>query len=213
MNIDPEFEDEELDEEENEDTFDFEEDILENEVEEEEEDASFNQKEGIEEKSNHKKYKKHSLKYDTIFKGKKETLDEEELDDADCMLVPDRIEIMHGTIVYEESRNPEEYNRLKKLTEAIYDILLNNTELNFKKNRRKPSPKDFNRYFEVIKENINDKAFSDCDIFVELSYYFSENLFNMFKLLEPEKGSKIMRELKEYMSKKKGTDIDDIDFI
>lgn len=214
MNVEKsaEFEDEEELEDE-EETFEIEEIIEEDEDEEIEDVAVFNQKEEIEEKSSHKKYKKHSLKYDSIFKGKKEILDEEVLDDADCMMVPDRIEIMQGTVVYEESRNPEEYNRLKKLTELIYDILLNHTELNFKKNRRKPSPKDFNRYFEIIKEKINDRSFSDCDIFVELAFYFSENLFNMFKLLDPEKGSKIMMELKEYMSKKNGTNLDEMDFV
>lgn len=177
------------------------------------ESAAFNQKGETVEKSSHKKYKKHSLKYDTIFKGRKEVLDEDGLDELDAMLVPDRIEIMQGTIVYEESRNPEEYNRLKKLTETVYDILLNHTELNFKKNRRKPSPKDFNRYFDIIKETVNDNSFSDCDIFVELSYYFSDNLFNMFKLLDPEKGSKIMQELEDYKNKKNGADLDDLDFV
>jgi hypothetical protein len=181
--------------------------------EKEKEAAAFNQKVETEEKSSHKKYKKHSLKYDTIFKGKKETLDEDGLDELDAMLVPDKIEIMQGTIVYEEARNPEEYNRLKKLTETVYDILLNHTELNFKKNRRKPSPKDFNRYFDIIKEKLDDNSFSDCDIFVELAFYFSENLFNMFKLLDPEKGSRIMQELKEYQNKKNGADLDDLDFI
>ena len=180
---------------------------------EEKEDATFNQKNDDEEKSSHKKYKKHSLKYDSIFKGKKEILDEDELTEGECMLVPDRIEIMQGTIVYEEARNPEEYHRLQKLTTSVYDILLNHTELNFKKNRRKPSPKDFNRYFEIIKRESTNNSFSDCEIFVELAFYFSENLFNMFKLLDPEKGSKIMKELKEYMNKKNGSDLDSIDFI
>jgi len=181
--------------------------------EKEKEAASFNQKGETGEKSSHKKYKKHSLKYDTIFKGKKEVLDEDGIDENNTMLAPDKIEIMQGTIVYEEARNPEEYRRLKKLTETVYDILLNHTELNFKKNRRKPSPKDFNRYFDIIKENVKDNSFSDCDIFVELAFYFSENLFNMFKLLDPEKGSRIMQELKEYQNKKNGADLDDIDFI
>lgn len=183
------------------------------ETEENVEETAFKQKNEGAEKSSHKKYKKHSLGYDSIFKGKKETLDPDEVSEFETMLVPDKIEIKQGTIVYEESRNHEEYVRLKKLTETVYDILLNHTDLNFKKNRRKPSPKDFNRYFEIIKEKVNDNSFSDCDIFVELAFYFSENLFNMFKLLDPDKGSRIMNELKEYKNKKNGTDIDDIDFI
>jgi len=206
--------DEDFNEEEMNEDFELDEIELEDDTEEKEKEAaSFKETAETTEKSSHKKYKKHSLKYDTIFKGKKETLDEDGLDELDAMLVPDKIEIMQGTIVYEEARNPEEYERLKKLKEAVYDVLLNHTELNFNKNRRKPSPKDFNRYFDILKEHIDDNSFSDCELFVELAFYFSENLFNMFKLLDPEKGSKIMQELKEYQNKKNGGDLDDLDFI
>jgi len=193
------------------------EDIIDNdnitEGEEDDKESTFKQEKKGSEKSSHKIYKKHSLKYDTIFKGKKETLNEDEFDEFDCMLGSDKIEILNGTMMYEESRNPEQYLRLKNLTEKVYDVLLNQTELNFKKNRRKPSPKDFNRYFEILKKYTKDSSFSDCELFVELAFYFSENLFNMFKLLDPSKGSIIMDELKEYMNKKNGSDLEELDFI
>ena len=156
--------------------------------------------------SKHKGFKKHSLKYDSIFKGKK-TDEEEEAP----VSYNDKIAIDPGTEFWQESFENDDYHRLKGLREKVYKILVEHTDLNFKKNRRKPGPVDFNSYYNVVKQHIDDKAFSCSEIFVELAYYFSDNLFNMFKLLDKRSGAEIIRELKA--SKRINSKLDDIDFI
>ena len=55
-----------------------------------------------------------------------------------------------------------------------------------------------------------EENFSRSEIFVELSYYFSDNLFNMFKLLDKSSSAAIISEL---MTKYKVSHIKSVDFL
>lgn len=152
----------------------------------------------------HKIPNKHRLKHDSIFKGKIVNVDENDLSSY-------RIEgfDVDKSFTQFTKYDFEEYTRLKKLREQIYDIILEKTEINLKANRRKPGRVDFNNYYSVLITHVDMSEFSHIELFIELAYYFSDNVFNMFKLLEQNWCTIIMKELKQ---KYKITKIDDIYF-
>ncbi len=77
-----------------------------------------------------------------------------------------------------------------KLSQDVYDYLNDLTELDFSSNRRKPNRQAFNEYYRMLIDNIG-KDYTKSEIFVELSYYFTDNIFNMFKLLDKEYAHKL----------------------
>lgn len=161
--------------------------------------------------SKHKIKGKHSLGYDSIFKGKKKKEGADDDEFAQDLLVPkqESFEFDSGSSYYEESQSPDEYIRHKELKEEIYRIITEKTDINIKNSRRKPGRIDFNKYFQILIENLDTSKFSYTEIFVDLSYYFSDNIFNMFKLLDKRWGGKIIKEL----AKKRNIKVDNVDFL
>lgn len=149
--------------------------------------------------SKHTQEGKHSLKYDTIFKGRKE--DPLTEDDLDFGYHVDRIEIEKGTDQWSESMDNENYVRSRIVKEKVYNLLKEKTTLNFLNNRRKPSKIDFNKYFQLLNSGLKSEGFSSIEIFNELSVYFSDNLFNMFKLLNNKWRNMIIFELQIHIGK------------
>lgn len=151
--------------------------------------------------SKHKVEGKHSLKYDSIFKGKKEDpLDENEIiSDSFTNFNKDTIEIDKTSSYHQESMNNEVYIRTKQVKERVYQVLKENTSINFMNNRRKPSRVDFNNYYELLKNNLSQESFSNVELFNELAVYFSDNLFNMFKLLDNKWRNMIILELQDHI--------------
>jgi hypothetical protein len=144
---------------------------------------------------------KHSLKYDSIFKGKKETpMDEDELDGF-AYYHKESIEVDKSSNYYFESIDNESYVRSKLVKEKVYTILCEQTELNFMNNRRKPSRADFNTYYNLLKVQLEEESFTNVELFNELAVYFSDNLFNMFKLLDNKWRNMIINELQEHIGK------------
>lgn len=155
--------------------------------------------------SKHKIEGKHSLKYDSIFKGKKEDpLSEDEMTGFSAYY-KDTIEVDKSSIYYHESMDNESYVRTKLVKEKVYQVLKQHTSINFLNNRRKPSKVDFNSYYSLLKEKLNDESFTNIELFNELSVYFSDNLFNMFKLLENQWRNIIINELQEHIGKNKNS--------
>lgn len=151
--------------------------------------------------NNHKLDGKHSLKRDTILNGKvsetSETVEDMhthgiEFDLYDTGDIP----IERGSIFEEESRHGEDLQSKRKLAEDVYYLLKNNTELDFRSNRRKPNKATFNNYYKMLLVNI-DKQYTKSEIFVELAYYFTDNIFNMYKLLDKKYATAIIKELRE----------------
>lgn len=150
--------------------------------------------------SKHKIEGKHALKYDTIFKGKKEDITEDE--DIPFMDInSDTIELDKSSSYYTESNDNESYFRSKKLKEKVYDILNDYTDVDFSVNRRKPSKVDFNSYLCILKKHLTEYNFTNVEIFNELAFYFSDNLFNMFKLLDSYWKQEIIKELQDHIGK------------
>ena len=151
--------------------------------------------------SKHKLEGKHSLKYDSIFKGKKEDpLDEDDLDGF-ALYHKESIEVDKSSSYYFESIENEAYVRTKLVKERVYSILSDNTSINFLNNRRKPSRVDFNEYFNLLKRNLESESFTNVELFNELAIYFSDNLFNMFKLLDGKWRNMIIAELQDHIGK------------
>jgi hypothetical protein len=150
--------------------------------------------------SKHKIEGKHALKYDTIFKGKKEDINEEE-DVSFIEVNSDTIELDKSSNYYTETNYNENYFRGKKLKEKVYEILDQHTDVDFTVNRRKPSKVDFNSYICILKKHLSNYNFTNVEIFNELAYYFSDNLFNMFKLLDSYWKQEIIKELQEHIGK------------
>lgn len=165
---------------------------------------------GIDLTTKHQEYKKHALKHDDIFKGKKHVKKEDEEEEEDDNY-NERIAIDPGLNIYEEQQNNADYHRLNRLKEEVKKILETETDLDFTKNRRKPGPSDFNQYYSIIKNSLDTTVYSNVEIFVELSYYFSDNLYNMFKMLNQKDGAEIIKELREYMKVNKK--LKDVDFL
>lgn len=163
--------------------------------------------EGGEKINKHKLPGKHKLKYDSIFKGKK---NEEQPEELGSLHHIDGFDIDPFSVSHSQKMDQAEADRLRLLKEFVYKIIIEKTEINIKNNRRKPGRLDFNRYFEIITSNMDMRDFSHAEIFLELSWYFSENIFSMFKLLEPKWGAVIVRELSHKYNIKK---IDGIDFV
>lgn len=151
--------------------------------------------------SKHKLEGKHSLKYDSIFKGKKEDpLDEDDLDGF-ALYHKESIEVDKSSSYYFESIDNEAYVRTKLVKEKVYSVLSEHTALNFLNNRRKPSRADFNEYFNLLKKHLDLECFTNVELFNELAVYFSDNLFNMFKLLDNKWRNQIIGELQDHIGK------------
>lgn len=149
--------------------------------------------------SNHKIEGKHSLKYDSIFKGKKEDpLDEYEYE---YEYNSNTIEVDKSSLYHQESIDNENYVRSKLVRERIYEVLKTKTNLSFSSNRRKPSKIDFNIYYALLVKELRNDSFTHVEIFNELSVYFSDNLFNMFKLLDNKWRNLLIDELQEHIGK------------
>lgn len=153
--------------------------------------------------NNHKLEGKHSLKRDTILNGKLN--DNSGIDNSLYLefgineiewFESGDIPIEKGSIFEEESRRNDDVLSKRKLSVDVYNLLKDNTELDFNANRRKPNKAVFNNYYRMLLMNI-DKQYSKSEIFVELSYYFTDNIFNMYKLLDKKYATSIIKELKD----------------
>ena len=152
--------------------------------------------------SKHKIEGKHSLKYDSIFKGKKEeAVDEDDTSDLFSGYYRETIEVDKGSNYHFESIDNEMYIRTKLVKERVYFVLGEHTTINFLNNRRKPSRVDFNNYYSLLKIHLKDESFTNVELFNELSVYFSDNLFNMFKLLDNKWRNLIITELQDHIGK------------
>ena len=152
--------------------------------------------------SKHKMEGKHSLKYDSIFKGKKEeAVDEDDTTDLFSGYYKETIEVERGSNYHFESIDNELYVRSKLVKERVYAILGEHTSINFLNNRRKPSRVDFNNYYSLLKVNLKEESFTNVELFNELSVYFSDNLFNMFKLLDNKWRNMVISELQDHIGR------------
>lgn len=149
--------------------------------------------------SKHKQNGKHALKYDTIFKGKKEDpLDETTDMGGSSGYFNESFDLDRSSHF---AHDDEVYQKEKRLRERVYEVLLGNTDINFLNNRRKPSRTDFNQYYYLLKTHLKDENFTNIELFNELSVYFSDNLFNMFKLLDTKWRNLIINELQDHIGK------------
>jgi len=150
--------------------------------------------------SKHSIYGKHSLKYDSIFKGKREDPLTEESSEMRSGY-NENFEVDKSSHYWYESIDNENYVKEKRVKEKVYEVLEKHTDLNFLNNRRKPSRTDFNRYYFLLKTQLFEESFSNVELFNELAVYFSDNLFNMFKLLDNKWRNMIIDELQDHIGK------------
>lgn len=136
----------------------------------------------------HREQGKHQLPRDTIFKGK---LDDRS-DDKDEQKIDNSYDSSNiFDIQYNEG---DDYLNQNNLTKDVFNILNDKTKLDFKQNRRKPNKEVFNNYYNLLIKELGYK-YTKSEIFVELSYYFTDNIFNMFKLLDKKPANAIIKEL------------------
>lgn len=161
--------------------------------------------------SKHKEVGKHALKYDSIFKGKKDDGDIDEYiiesNSRNNSYEPDA-----SSSYSFERESPIEYARLNTLRKELYEIIVNVIKLNIKNSRRKPSRVDFNKHYSTIVSSLEMDIYSHSEVFIEFAYYFSDNIENMFKLLDKKWGGKIAMELAKKGNIKGAKNLEDIDF-
>lgn len=136
----------------------------------------------------HREQGKHQLPRDTIFKGKLDEKSDEK--DEHCQ------DNNHdaSNIFDIQYSDGDDYLNENNLTKDVYDILNDKIKLDFKQNRRKPNKEVFNTYYRLLVTDLGYK-YTKSEIFVELSYYFTDNIFNMFKLLDKKQANSIIKEL------------------
>lgn len=138
----------------------------------------------------HKQEGKHRLKEDTIFKGKIDKKDDDDI--FDCQEDNDYNDVINFfNYESEEYTKSDEQN---KLTKDVYDVLVNKTNIDLSQNRRKPNKELFNNYYNLIIKELGFK-YTKSELFVELSFYFTDNVFNMYKLLDKSAATIIIKEL------------------
>lgn len=146
-------------------------------------------------KNKHKMAGKHTLNRDVLFTGKDEDEEEEDEENSSSQF-NEEISIKTDTIFEQESKNHPEYMNKLTLEQDVFDLLKQNTNIDFTENRRKPKKQDFNYYFEMLVDHLRFK-YTKSEIFVTLAYYFTDNIFNMFKLLYRKHATVIIEELRE----------------
>jgi hypothetical protein len=148
----------------------------------------------INQQNKHKIEGKHSLERDVLFAGKIEEKDD--VDEYSSTIFNEEVSVETGSRYEYESINNMDYLNDINLEQDVHEILTNDTDLDFNQNRRKPRREDFNDYFELLIKKLKHK-YTRCEIFVALSYYFTDNIFNMYKLLEKKYATVIIMELKQ----------------
>lgn len=156
----------------------------------------------------HKREGKHSLKRDVIFYGKANKKQDEDYETSESTSTsPCKME--SGSLFEFEYRNNEEYVNQKQLSNDVLDVLSQYTQIDFTSNRRKPNKQTFNEYFILLLTHLKTK-YTYSELFVELAYYFTDNIFNIFKILDKKYATIIIKELK---AKGYLKDLDNINFI
>jgi len=153
----------------------------------------------------HRQEGKHTLQRDTIFKGK---LEEKQDSNENGYTGTDMIHNDNFKIFdLEFDSYTDDYLNQNNLTKDVFEILENKTGLDFKQNRRKPNKETFNNYYNLLLKELGFR-YTKSEIFVELSYYFTDNIFNMFKLLDKRPATIIIKELiqKGYLKNINGID-------
>jgi len=155
---------------------------------------------------------KHSLSYDTIFKGKKtKNIQDDELECEHIIKnAGGSLDIQDTYLDFEESKSNIEYYRDSELKIEIKKILEQFTDIDFSAPRRKPAKSDFNSYFALLIKDLYSFGYNKSEIFIELSGYFTDNYWNMFQLLDSKYSNAIISELKQKYGL---SDIDKIDFV
>jgi len=145
----------------------------------------------------HRMEGKHSLKRDTIFNGKLNEENEEDMYSSNSEYFGNNgTPIKKGTLFNLESQNFHDMEEQRELKKRMYNLLKENTNIDFKSNRRKPNKQFFNEYYEMLLKELGNK-YTKSEIFVELSYYFTDHIFNIYKLLYPIHATNIIKELKD----------------
>jgi hypothetical protein len=118
---------------------------------------------------------KHSLKYDSIFKGSIINNNEDKEYDSEHFIKNGggSMDISDG-ITMEETKNNIDYYREVKLKEDVYNALLCHTDINFDSIRRKPSKQNFNDYYGILLKHLQMNGYTRTELFIELYQYFSE---------------------------------------
>lgn len=155
---------------------------------------------------------KHSLSYDTIFKGKQNVATDEAEYQSEHFIknAGGSLDINDSDLESEESRNNIDAYRDIRLKHEVHNLLKSNTDINFTANRRKPAKTDFNAYYALLLKEMTKYGYTRTEIFIELSGYFSDNIWNMFQLLEKQYSNIVIKELKDKYGL---SDMAKIDFI
>jgi hypothetical protein len=142
----------------------------------------------------HKRNGVHALKQDTIFNNTEKTKEKDGVEPS--TLNDNKFNLEIGSLFEFESRHNEIYVNQIDLSNDVYNILLEYTDLDITMNRRKPIKSKFNEYYNLLLNKLHLK-YTNSEIFVELSYFFTDNIFNMFKLLDKKYANVIIKELKD----------------
>lgn len=151
---------------------------------------------------------KHTLAYDSIHNSKVETNDnlEEDYYIQDLNYTFD----VSNDVDVSNSYNSDEYYFSLELKKIIFDLLVKHTDIDFSPNkkRRIPSTNDLNAYFKMLIDELEAYRYSYTEIFISLSEFFSDKVWNVFKRLNNNYKEIVIKELKEKYDFKETEKID-----
>lgn len=153
---------------------------------------------------------KHTLTYDTIHNSKKvenETLEEEYYIND----INHNFEVSHA-VDTGQSYSSDEYYFSHELKQKVFDLLVQHTDIDFSpdKKRRIPSINDLNSYYKLLIDELVSARYSYTEIFISLSEFFSDKIWNVYKKMNSTYKDIIIKELQE---KYDISEINEMDFL
>lgn len=151
---------------------------------------------------------KHTLAYDSIHNSKIEVNDNS-IEDYYINDLNYTFDVSNDIDV-SNSYNSDEYYFSLELKKLIFDLLVKHTDIDFSPNkkRRIPSTNDLNAYFKMLIDELQSYRYSYTEIFIGLSEFFSDKIWNVFKRLNNSYKEIIIKEMKDKYDFKETEKID-----
>lgn len=152
---------------------------------------------------------KHTLAYDNIHNSKIDTTILEE-----NYIIPDLSDGFKVSVEIDSTHNynSAEYYRSNELKKKVYDLLNTRTKLDFSPDvkRRIPSVVDLDIYYTMLMDELIKFNYSHLEVFIVLSEFFTDNIYNVYKKLNKKYKKAIYSNL---CQKHKIPDIDEMNFL
>lgn len=140
---------------------------------------------------------KHTLAYDTIHNSKRD--DDESLEEEYYINDISYNFEVSSSIDTSENYSSDDYYFSIELKKKVFQLLVEHTDIDFSpdKKRRIPSVNDLNAYYKLLIDELSSFRYSHTEIFMALSEFFSDKIWNVYKKMNSNYKNIITNELQE----------------